>query len=81
MLHGCEIGDGSLIGIGSTILNGTKIGKNCLIGAHTLIPVCANLSGPDSAYLYLSLICRLAQENKVIPDNSMVMQQLALRIE
>ena len=38
MLHGCEIGDGSLIGIGSTILNGVKIGHNCLIGAHTLIP-------------------------------------------
>ena len=37
MLHGCEIGDGSLIGIGSTILNGAKIGKNCLIGAHSLI--------------------------------------------
>jgi len=38
MLHGCDIGDGSLIGIGSTILNGVKIGKNCLVGAHTLIP-------------------------------------------
>ena len=37
MLHGCEIGNGSLIGIGSTILNGTKIGENCLIGAHSLI--------------------------------------------
>jgi len=37
MLHGCEVGDGSLIGIGSTILNGAKIGKNCLIGAHSLI--------------------------------------------
>jgi carbonic anhydrase/acetyltransferase-like protein (isoleucine patch superfamily) len=37
MLHGCEIGDDSLIGIGSTILNGAKIGKNCLIGAHSLI--------------------------------------------
>jgi len=37
MLHGCEIGDGSLIGIGSIILNGAKIGKNCLIGAKSLI--------------------------------------------
>jgi carbonic anhydrase/acetyltransferase-like protein (isoleucine patch superfamily) len=37
MLHGCEVGDDSLIGIGSTILNKTKIGKNCIIGAHTLI--------------------------------------------
>ena len=37
MLHGCTIGDGSLIGIGSTLLNGVKIGKNCIIGAHTLL--------------------------------------------
>ena len=37
MLHGCEIGDGSLIGINSVILNGAKIGKNCIIGAKALI--------------------------------------------
>lgn len=37
MLHGCTIGDNSLIGIGSIILNGAKIGKNCLIGANVLI--------------------------------------------
>lgn len=37
MLHGCSIGDNSLIGIGSIILNGAKIGRNCLIGANTLI--------------------------------------------
>lgn len=37
MLHGCTIGDGSLIGIGSVILNNVKIGKNCLIGARALI--------------------------------------------
>jgi len=36
-LHGCTIGDGSLIGIGATILNGTKIGKNCLVGAGALL--------------------------------------------
>ncbi len=37
MLHGCTIGDNSLIGIGSVILNGARIGKNCLIGANCLI--------------------------------------------
>lgn len=37
MLHGCEIGDGSLIGIQAVILNGAKIGKNCLVGAGALI--------------------------------------------
>jgi carbonic anhydrase/acetyltransferase-like protein (isoleucine patch superfamily) len=37
-LHGCVIGDGSLIGIQAVVLNGAKIGKNCLIGAGALIP-------------------------------------------
>ncbi|WP_128112738.1 gamma carbonic anhydrase family protein [Polynucleobacter necessarius] len=37
MLHGCTIGDGSLIGIGAVILNGAKIGKNCLVGAGALV--------------------------------------------
>jgi len=37
MLHGCIIGEGSLIGMGATILNGAKIGKGCLIGACALI--------------------------------------------
>jgi carbonic anhydrase/acetyltransferase-like protein (isoleucine patch superfamily) len=50
MLHGCTIGDNTLVGIGAIVLNGAKIGKNCLIGAGSLIT-----------------------ENKIIPDNSMVM--------
>jgi carbonic anhydrase/acetyltransferase-like protein (isoleucine patch superfamily) len=37
MLHGCTIGDNTLVGIGATILNHAVIGKNCLVGAHTLI--------------------------------------------
>ncbi|MCA3710575.1 MAG: gamma carbonic anhydrase family protein [Phenylobacterium sp.] len=37
MLHGCTIGDNTLVGIGSIILNGARIGRNCLIGANCLI--------------------------------------------
>ncbi|MBN7796030.1 gamma carbonic anhydrase family protein [Parahaliea mediterranea] len=37
MLHGCSIGDGSLVGIGAVVLNGAKVGKNCLIGANALV--------------------------------------------
>jgi carbonic anhydrase/acetyltransferase-like protein (isoleucine patch superfamily) len=37
MLHGCTIGDGSLIGIQAVVLNGAKIGKNCLVGAGSLV--------------------------------------------
>lgn len=38
MLHGCTIGDGSLIGINAVILNGAVIGRGCVIGANALIP-------------------------------------------
>ena len=37
MLHGCTIGDETLIGIGAIVLNGAKIGKNCLVGAGSLV--------------------------------------------
>ncbi|MBC7484319.1 MAG: gamma carbonic anhydrase family protein [Rhizobacter sp.] len=37
MLHGCTVGDGSLIGIGAVVLNGAKIGRNCLVGAGALV--------------------------------------------
>jgi carbonic anhydrase/acetyltransferase-like protein (isoleucine patch superfamily) len=37
MLHGCKIGDNSLVGMGATVLNGAVIGRNCLIGAGALI--------------------------------------------
>lgn len=38
ILHGCIIGENSLIGMGATLLNGAKIGRNCIIGANALIP-------------------------------------------
>lgn len=37
MLHGCDIGDGSLIGMNAVVLNNAVIGKNCLIGANALV--------------------------------------------
>lgn len=37
MLHGCEIGDNTLIGINAVVLTGAKVGKNCLIGSNSLV--------------------------------------------
>lgn len=37
MVHGCTIGDGSLVGINAVVLNGAKVGKGCLIGANALV--------------------------------------------
>ena len=45
MLHGCTIGENTLIGMNAVVLNGAKIGKNCLIGANSLIT--ENMEVPD----------------------------------
>ena len=37
ILHGCTVGDGSLIGIGAVVLNGARIGRHCLVGARALV--------------------------------------------
>ena len=47
MLHGCTVGDYSLIGINAVVLNGAKIGSHCLIGANTLVP--ENMVIPDGS--------------------------------
>lgn len=49
MLHGCTIGEGSLIGIQAVILNGAKIGRNCLVGAGALIT--ENKEFPDNSLI------------------------------
>lgn len=46
-LHGCTVGDNTLIGIGATVLNKSVIGKNCIIGAHALVPENKNI--PDGS--------------------------------
>ncbi|MGB1262213.1 MAG: gamma carbonic anhydrase family protein [Cognaticolwellia sp.] len=45
MLHGCTIGDNTLVGMNAVVLNGAKIGKNCLVGANSLVT--ENMQVPD----------------------------------
>ena len=47
MLHGCTVGDYSLIGINSVVLNGAKIGRNCIIGAGAMVP--EKMQTPDNS--------------------------------
>ena len=49
MLHGCTIGDDSLIGIGSTVLNGAQIGRNSIVGANSLVT--ENKEFPDASLI------------------------------
>lgn len=59
MLHGCSIGDNSLIGIGATVLNHASIGRNSLVGAHALVP--EGRSFPDGVLL-LGAPAKVARE-------------------
>lgn len=59
MLHGCTIGDESLIGIGATILNGARIGRQTIVGAHALVT--ENKAFPDGVML-LGSPARVARE-------------------
>ena len=72
MLHGCTIGDNSLIGIGAVILNNAKIGKNCLIGAKALIT--ENKEIPDNSLVIGSpgkIVRELTEkEKKALIENS-----------
>jgi len=77
MLHGCTIGDNSLIGIGAIILNGAKIGKNCIIGANALVT--ENKKIPDNSLVIGSpgRIVRqvTAEEVKLITENAIHYQE------
>jgi carbonic anhydrase/acetyltransferase-like protein (isoleucine patch superfamily) len=67
MLHGCEVGDYSLIGINSVVLNGAKIGKYCVIGANSLIT--ENMHIPDGSLVMGSP----AKVIKAIPEQQQKM--------
>ncbi|MGE5328138.1 MAG: gamma carbonic anhydrase family protein [Deltaproteobacteria bacterium] len=63
ILHGCKIGDNTLIGMGAIILDGVEIGKNCIIGAGTLITQHKKI--PDGSMVYgnpFQIIRQLTQE-------------------
>ncbi len=65
MLHGCTIGDNSLIGIGAIVLNNANIGKNCIIGANALVT--ENMQIPDNSLVVGSpaKIIRTLNDDKV----------------
>ena len=71
MLHGCTIGDNSLIGIGAIVLNNAQIGKNCIIGANALVT--ENMQIPDNSIVMGSP----AKVVKTLPQAREVMLQLS----
>ena len=71
MLHGCDIGDYSLIGINAVILNRAKIGKNCIIGANSLVP--EGMEIPDNSLVFGSP----AKIVKPVSDGQRMMLQMS----
>ena len=58
-IHGCTIGDGTLVGINAVVLNGAKVGKNCVIGANSLVP--EGMEIPDGS-LVMGVPARVKRE-------------------
>jgi carbonic anhydrase/acetyltransferase-like protein (isoleucine patch superfamily) len=58
-IHGCTIGDGTLVGINAVVLNGAKVGKNCVIGANSLVP--EGMEIPDGS-LVMGVPARIKRE-------------------
>lgn len=69
MLHGCTIGDNSLIGIHAVVLNNAVIGKNCIIGAHALVP--EGMAIPDNS-LVVGVPAKVVKE--IGPQQAMMLQ-------
>lgn len=67
MLHGCTVGDYSLIGINAVVLNNVKIGKNCIIGANALVP--EGMEIPDNSLV-------LGSPAKIVKEVSEKQQKL-----
>lgn len=81
VLHGCTVGDGSLIGIGAILLNGASVPEGCLIGAGALVPEGKKL---ESNCLYLGTPARkvraLSQdERQAILNNALGYRERAAR--
>jgi|SRR5699024_14961 len=68
MLHGCTIGDNSLIGINAVVLNRAVVGKNCIIGANALVP--EGMVIPDNSLV-------LGSPGKVVRELTEAQQQMA----
>lgn len=76
MLHGCTIGDGSLIGIGAVVLNGAKVGQHCLVGAGALVT--EGKEFPDGSMI-LGSPARVVKS--LSPEQIEGLQQSALRYQ
>ncbi|MDO4493842.1 MAG: gamma carbonic anhydrase family protein [Clostridia bacterium] len=65
ILHGCTIGDNSLIGMGAIVLNGASVGENCVIGAGALVPGGKQIPDGSMAFGNPAKVQRLLTEEEI----------------
>ncbi len=71
MLHGCTVGDYSLVGINAVVLNGAKIGSHCIIGAHAMVT--ENMEVPDGS-LVLGTPAKIKRQLSSEQQNALELQ-------
>lgn len=78
ILHGCRIGENTVVGMGAIVLNGAKIGKNCLLGAGTLIP--QNTEIPDNSLVigFPGKVKRSLTEEEIANNRKNALHYIAL---
>ena len=83
VVHGCTVGDYSLIGMGAVVLNGAKIGKHCLIGAGSLVLEGQEIPDGSLAVGSPAKVKRMLteQEKQKIYENSMVYVETGKRLK
>lgn len=83
VVHGCTVGDGSLIGMGAVVLNGAKIGKHCLIGAGSLVLEGQEIPDGSLAVGNPAKIKRMLTEKEIqkIYENSIVYVETGKRLK
>lgn len=83
VVHGCTVGDCSLIGMGAVVLNGAKIGKHCLVGAGSLVLEGQEIPDGSLAVGNPAKVKRMLteQEKQKIYENSMVYVETGKRLK
>lgn len=83
VVHGCTVGDYSLIGMGAVVLNGAKIGKHCLVGAGSLVLEGQEIPDGSLAVGNPAKVKRMLteQEKQKIYENSMVYVETGKRLK
>ena len=81
IVHGCHIGDNTVIGMGSILLNGAKVGRNCIIGAGTLVTGKMEIPDNSMAFGNPAKIIRKLTSKEIMSNKENAMEYVKLMKE